>query len=231
MDFNRSLPVEAPAFEPLGSHILRQVRDLILNGQVSPGDSLPETELAALFDVSRGPIRDAISALEREGLVVSEPRRRARVAVLREKDVEEIYSLRRSLEMLASERAARYATDSDFAEMRQILARMESELDDGDAIRLSHLDTAFHDVIYRAARHDRLYRVWTEVRSQVTFFLITRNKAAVSSKSRAIEEHHILLEAMVSRDPRRFAEATERHLLSAYERLSGTMKDPTPNAP
>ena len=52
-------------------------------------------------------------------------------------------------------------TEEDFAEMRDILTKMETELNDGDPIQLSHLDTAFHDVIYRASRHRRLYRAWT----------------------------------------------------------------------
>lgn len=228
MAITPSVPVGVVPFEPLGTHVLKQFRNLILSGEVAPGETLPETEMASLFKVSRGPIRDAISALEREGLVVSEPRRRARVAILDEKDIEEIYSLRRSLELLAAERAAQHATEEDFAEMRDILTRMETELNDGDPIQLSHLDTAFHDVIYRASRHRRLYKAWTEIRCQVTFFLITRNKAAVLSKSNAIEEHHALLEALIARDPERLVKLTDNHLLSAYERLASAMKDSRP---
>ena len=62
----------------------------------------------------------------------------------------------------------------------------------------------------------------------MTFFLITRNKAAVLSKSNAIEEHRALLEALVARDPERLVTLTDNHLLSAYERLASAMKDSQP---
>src|SRR5699024_2876414 len=185
MVMKASFEIEVAPFESLGHYVLRQVRSLILEGKVKPGEILPEVELAELFQVSRGPVRDAINALEREGLVVSEPRRRARVTTLDETDVEEIYSLRKSLETLASERAPKHATTEDIDEMKSILDKMEESLEGGDPILLSHLDTTFHDVIYRASKHKLLYQAWTEIRSQVTFFLIARNREAEYPKEQA----------------------------------------------
>lgn len=205
--------------EPLHVQVLSQIRGMILSGKAAPGQTLAETELAAQLGVSRGPIRDALKVLERERLVVSNPRRRAHVATLNAKDAEEIYSLRRSLELLASQRAIENATQTDLDEMEDVLGRMQRALDENDFIAMSHLDAAFHDVIYRASDHNRLYQLWQEIRAQVTFFLVSREASPITSQSIMIDEHRALLEALADRDADRLLALTEEHLLGAYDRI------------
>ncbi|WP_010314705.1 GntR family transcriptional regulator [Saccharopolyspora spinosa] len=204
---------------PLRERVVAEIRETILTGQVEPGAILPETELANQLGVSRGPVRDALATLEREGLVTSKPNRRARVVVLGLRDVEEIYSLRGSMETLAAQRAATNATDADLQKMRKVLAKMDAALEGQDLVELSRLDAAFHDHIYEASRHDRLYQAWADLRSQVTLFLISRNTNAVTSRDIVIGEHEALLEALTARDADLLVRLTEEHLRGAYERL------------
>lgn len=204
---------------PLHERVVAEIRQAILSGEIQPGAVLAETELAERLGVSRGPVRDALAVLEREGLVSSQPNRRARVAVLGLRDVEEIYSLRRSIEVLAAQRAASNITDVDLQSMRSILTRMDSALDRQDLVELSHLDASFHDHIYEASRHDRLYRTWASLRSQVTLFLISRNTNAATSREIVIDEHESLLEALTARNGDLLVRLTDQHLLGAYERL------------
>ena len=81
----------------LRDHIVTQVRNAILNGTFKPGERIVETAIADQLNVSRAPVREALSALERDGIVVSVPRRGYFVMQLNEKDIEEIYSLRAML--------------------------------------------------------------------------------------------------------------------------------------
>lgn len=208
---------------PLGERVVAEIRQSILSGRARPGGVLPETELAEQLGVSRGPVRDALAILEREGLVTSQPNRRARVAVLGLRDVEEIYSLRRSLEVLASQRAAVNVTDQDLGEMSKILVAMESALDRQDLVELSNLDANFHDRIYLASRHDRLYRAWSDLRSQVILFLVSRNQTAMTSREIAIGEHEELLRALSARNGDLLVKLIDQHLLGAYERLRDAM--------
>ena len=208
---------------PLHEHVVTEIRDSILGGRAQPGSALLETELAEQLGVSRGPVRDALAVLTREGLVSSQPNKRARVVVLGLRDVEEIYSLRRSLESLAAERAAGNVTDLDLQAMSRTLVGMDAALERQDLVELSHLDVGFHDHVYQASRHDRLYRAWSDLRSQVTLFLISRNTAAVTSREIVIGEHEALLEALTARNARLLVRLTEEHLLSAYERLRDAM--------
>ncbi|PRB43050.1 GntR family transcriptional regulator [Arthrobacter sp. MYb23] len=215
--------------QPLRERVIADIREMILSGRVGQGTVLPETDLAEQLGVSRGPVRDALAALQREGLVTLRPNRRARVVSLGLRDVEEIYSLRGQLERLAVQRAALNVTDIDLAAMRKILNRMDSALERQDLIELSQLDTGFHDRIYEASRHDRLYRSWADLRSQVTLFLISRNTTAVTSRDVVVGEHEALLEALTARDTALLVRLMDDHLLGAYERLRDAMILASPN--
>jgi len=208
---------------PLHERVVTEIRDAILDGRSQPGSALLETELAGKLAVSRGPVRDALAVLQREGLVSSLPNKRARVVVLGLRDVEEIYSLRRVLERLAAERATGNVTDLDLAAMSRTLTRMDAALERRDLIELSHLDVGFHDHMYQASRHDRVYRAWADLRSQVTLFLISRNTAALTSREVVVGEHEALLSALTARDAPLLIRLTEEHLASAYERLRDAM--------
>jgi DNA-binding GntR family transcriptional regulator len=208
---------------PLGERVVAEIRRSILSGRARPGAALLETELAEQLGVSRGPVRDALAVLEREGLVYSPPNKRARVVTLGLRDVEEIYSLRRSLERLASERAATNVTDLDLRAMSTVLVKMDAALDRQDLIELGQLDVGFHDHVYLASRHDRLYRAWADIRSQVTLFLISRNTTAVTSREIVVGEHEALLRALTARNADLLVRLTEEHLLGAYERLRDAM--------
>ena len=208
---------------PLLARVVADIRQSILSGRARPGAVLLETELAEQLGVSRGPVRDALALLQREGLVFSPPNKRARVVVLGLRDGEELYSLRRAMERLAAERAASNVTDADLQAMNKLLVRMDGALERRDLLELSHLDVGFHDRVYQASRHDRLYRAWADLRSQVTLFLISRNTAAVTSREIVVGEHEALLRALTARNADLLVRLTEEHLLSAYERLRDAM--------
>ena len=88
----------APIKRSLSDEIIVRLRDAILTGAFPQGERLREENLAASLKVSRGPIREALSKLEREGLVVLNPNRGATVTMITRKDLDEIFSLRLSLE-------------------------------------------------------------------------------------------------------------------------------------
>ena len=85
-----------------------QIRQAIVEGRYRAGQRLVEKNLGEEFQVSRTPVREALRALESEGLVVSLPNKGAVVRSLSAQDVYDIYDLRVRLELLAAERAARY---------------------------------------------------------------------------------------------------------------------------
>jgi DNA-binding GntR family transcriptional regulator len=157
--------------------VVDRLRTGIVRGNFEPGQHLTEAMLAEAFGVSRGPVREALARLAREGLVVFHRHKGATIARLSREELEQIYELRLALERLAMERAVRLATDEDLAAMDLVVSSLErSGRDRIDEVL--ELDLRFHDLIYRAARHPRLYDSWSNIRSQVHAFLFSRTSAA-----------------------------------------------------
>src|SRR6476469_10949085 len=104
------LPLTPTVKRSLADDVVDRLRDAIFHGSFKPGEALREEQLAAMLDVSRGPVREALVQLEREGLVIVRRHRGATVARLSRRDLEEVYSLRLALERLAVQRAVRHAT-------------------------------------------------------------------------------------------------------------------------
>lgn len=208
-----------PPRTSLADYVLEVLREQIATGELAPGAHLRETELAERLDVSRGPIREALAMLKIEGTIELRRHRGAFVSILTSEDVEEVHSLRESIEVLAARRAATRITPAQVARLDEILDLMKvtsGAVEPQEAVRL---DLAFHDVIYDAADHLRLRRVWTSIRSQVFFFLYTRNLNFPDFPTVGFPEHNELRDAVCGGDPERAGRATAAHLSGAYTRL------------
>jgi DNA-binding GntR family transcriptional regulator len=158
----------------LSEEVVSRIRETILRGLFAPGDRLREEELASALGVSRGPIRAALQQLEREGLVVRRRNRGAIVAGLSISDLEEVYSVRLAIEPVACGWASRNAEEQDLLAMQAIIdsfGRLTTKVTVQDA---AEADLSFHDVLYVAARHKRLLRLWRDIRPQAYVFLLSR---------------------------------------------------------
>src|SRR5947209_19844623 len=116
--------LSSPLNRGLAADIALRLRTAILHGYFGPDERLREEALAKSMGVSRGPIREAFSQLEREGLVVIQRNRGTYVARLTREDAEEIYSLRRVLERLAVQRAVAHITPAQIEAMQRIVDMM-----------------------------------------------------------------------------------------------------------
>jgi DNA-binding GntR family transcriptional regulator len=204
----------------LADDVVDRLRDAIFHGSFKPGEPLREEQLAAMLDVSRGPVREALVQLEREGLVLMRRHRGATVARLSRSDLEDVYSLRLALERLAIQRAARYATEQDFAAMEAVLAAFDIALSHGPSEKeVAELDVRFHDLIYQAARHQRLYDCWANLKSQIYIFLLSRNVLDPDFREITVKSHAALLDALRTRDEARATTEIEDHLRGAYDRV------------
>jgi DNA-binding GntR family transcriptional regulator len=213
-------PLTPTVKRSLADDVVDRLRDAIFHGSFKPGEALREEQLAAMLDVSRGPVREALVQLEREGLVLVRRHRGATVARLSRNDLEDVYSLRLALERLAIQRAARYATDQDFAAMEAVLAAFDVALSRGPSEKeVAELDVRFHDLIYQAARHQRLYDCWANLKSQIYIFLLSRNVADPDFRDITVKSHAALLEAIRARDEARATTEIEGHLRGAYDRV------------
>ena len=209
-----------PANRGLGADIATRLRAAILNGYFDPGERLPEESLARTVGVSRGPIREALVQLEREGLIVIRRNRGAFVAQLAREDLEEVYTLRVAIERLAVQRAIQFATDEALDEMQAVVDEIAQHMASGITEQeAAELDLKFHDLIYRASNHRRLHETWTTLRPQIHILLLNRNVAHEDFRDFAVSSHQLILDALRARDEARAVEVTMEHLHGSYERV------------
>jgi DNA-binding GntR family transcriptional regulator len=130
-----------------GHHVAtvhERLRAAILGGEIAAGETTSQATLARDLDVGRTPLREALRMLQREGLVISEPNRRVRIAELSPDDAEELYLMRISLEAIAIKITVPMLTSDDFAQLEGFMAQMDHYMKVGDqpGMRTPHL--AFH---------------------------------------------------------------------------------------
>ena len=215
-----ALTLSPPTRRSLSDEVLESLREAILGGRLAPGEQLRENLLAELIGVSRGPVRDALRQLEREGLVIMRRNRTAFVARLSRQDVDEVYSLRNALECLAVQYACRNATDADWNEMQAVIDAMGAYTDHGMTEQeAAELDLRFHDVLYQAGKHQRLVGCWSDLRPQIHVFLLTRNVANADFRDVAVRGHQEILDALKDRDENRAVSIIEKHLQIGYARV------------
>lgn len=204
----------------LSDEVLDSFRLSIVRGRIKPGYRLNESELAEAFGVSRGPVREALVQLQQEGLVEIERHKGARVTRISREDVEELYELHTDLEHLAARRACRLISADELARMEKLASRYGELVHSGEAEEAVDLDMEFHDTIYRAAHHRRLYTCWSSLlRSQIHAFVFSRSVTDPAYMLPCVPEHVAIYKAIKSGDRDRTAELVEHHLRTAYERL------------
>jgi DNA-binding GntR family transcriptional regulator len=212
-----------PIRRSLSDEVVERIRKAILSGQFVPDEPLRESQLAESMRVSRGPVREALGRLEQEGLVINRSNGRSFVARLSPQDLEEVYSLRRVLERFAMERACQKATSTDLAEMQEVVDEMAAHIQRGITEQeAAELDLRFHDVIYRASRHQRLLNYWGTLRPQIYVFLLSRNVASSDFRESAVLGHQTILDAIRERDVAKAQSLIEGHLDFAYTRVIGS---------
>lgn len=218
---NQAPPLAPARKRTLSEDVTERLRDAILHGYFSPGQPLSEEQLARSLSVSRGPVRDALQQLEREGLVYIGLNGRANIARLSRNDLDQVYSLRLALERLAMVEAMRNAEPEDLDALETALAAIQEAVARGPTVQeAADLDIAFHDLLYRAAHHVRLYDAWANLKSQVYVFLLSRNLADPDFKGQLmIEGHAQVLNALRGEDETYALETIDEHLRAAYSRI------------
>lgn len=122
-----------------------RIRELIISGEFAPGSRLRERELSSALDVSRVPVREALQQLEAEGFIDTSPRRGATVKQITLRDVNELFDVRLSLEVLAARLAAQASARGESSErLQQMMDQAEDATLRHDHEQIPLINTALH---------------------------------------------------------------------------------------
>ncbi len=190
--------------------IHERLRDAILRGEIAPGATSTQSALAEQFGAGRTPLREALRMLQREGLVISEPNRRVRIATLSGDDAEELYIMRISIETIAIRIAVPALTTDDFAELEGYMAQMNHYMTVGDNIGMRTPHKAFHELLTAPAGtrvSDEIGRLFDHAERYRVQFGITGSWEARRA------EHRSIFDAAAERDADLAAERLAAHYL------------------
>jgi DNA-binding GntR family transcriptional regulator len=136
----------------LRERVYRTLKQAILEGRFSPGETLPTRSLAEVLGTSVMPVRDALLRLHAEGGVEVLPNRAARLPVLSRESIAELYEVRLNLEGLAAALAAERIEPAELAEVERAFAAMKTVSERNDVTGFLRENQLFHFGIYRAAK-------------------------------------------------------------------------------
>jgi DNA-binding GntR family transcriptional regulator len=197
--------------------VLNQVRDMIIEGQLTPGSRINEGQLGASLGVSRTPLREAIKTLASEGLVEIIPAKGAIVRRFSEKDIREILEVLKALEQSAARLACARAPDSEIAKIRALHEAMLGFYKARNRMSYFKLNQAIHSAIVQAAGNAMLAQTHETLQARIKRIRFVGHEGP-DRWAAAVAEHEEMMVALEARDAARLEEVVGRHLDAAVER-------------
>lgn len=175
------------------------LKQLIIDGEIAPGERIIETEYSNKFQISRTPIREAIRMLELEGLVESQPTGGVLVKQITEDEIAEVYKIRIALEGIVLEEVIKKAKASDIKHIEKVLKDTEKAFDNNDTPAVFELFSKFNMTLYDIANLSKV----TGMINNINLYLKRFRKLSVESpirKDDAFRDHVNILEAIKKKD-------------------------------
>ncbi|MGO2532040.1 MULTISPECIES: GntR family transcriptional regulator [Micrococcaceae] len=212
-----ALPVRGNSYVEIAYEHLRR---LILSGELAPGNRVTVQPLTESLGLSPTPIRTALAALERQGLLVAQEHRGYFVPKLGRKDILEIYEIREVIDSVASRRVAELESRSDIvAALEELLVQQRHAVSEGDISAYRDLDLAFHKAIWQSSGNHRLLSLAENLLGQVRI----GNNVSSRVPGRvqiALEEHAAIIKALKAGSPQDAENATRAHVREASRALA-----------
>lgn len=197
--------------------VFEKIEDAILSGEFARGDVITELKLCGMLNVSRTPVREALTRLRQEGLV-KESGKGAVVVGVNEDDLYDIYEVRMRIEGLAAAKCAEVITEEQLRALGETLELQEFYTAKNQPESIKKLDSEFHERIYSYCGSKTLEVLLCELHRKVKRY----RKTSVSNPERAVmavKEHREIYEAIAARDTRRAEELTAKHIKNARESI------------
>lgn len=201
--------------------VTKSLRKAILNGTLKKGDRLIQEEWAERLEVSRMPIREALTQLQMEGLVELIPHKGAIVTPITRDDIEEIYHTRALLEGLAVEKSLPFLTEVDKSRLKSILIEMEEmKISDATNDQYIQLNAIFHETLRKGCP-------WPRVQKMVETLGISpiAPNLLVNYYPETQREHRMIYEAVLGGDPAELRSAVKYHVLRTKNNLIQYMEE------
>ncbi|WP_329392043.1 GntR family transcriptional regulator [Streptomyces sp. NBC_01716] len=194
-----------------------EMRRLILDGHLRPGERLSEATISERLGVSRHPVREAFRRLETEGLLEALPRRGVRVVQLDRDELRIVREIRLALELIAVQHTVERADEATLAALRVALEEGHSAAAAADHDKLNALNDQFHELLASGGGSRFLADTLRSVRNQA-HHLVGGKSAAVNQ---SWDEHAAIIQAALARDAELAVLLMRRHLQQRHTNQGG----------
>lgn len=186
----------------LAEQIAESIRNMIVAGDLEPGERIVESRIARDIGVGQPTVREALVALEHQGLVVRKANQGCLVTSLTRTEICQLIRIRAELETLAVELAVETATDSEISKLLEITDAMKVAANERDTQQFFVLDLSFHQTLWRLSNNSFLPRLLEQALAPLLAFLFIRNlrRNLDIDLSDSAQAHVEMAEAMLTRN-------------------------------
>ena len=195
-----------------------EIERLIMTGELPVGSRINESELSQRFNTSRGPIREALRALEEAGLVRNEKNRGVFVREIAFEEADEIYELREALEEIIGRRVALAIKPDAVERLRAMLDAMRSAAQAQDVEQYAQLNLQFHEILLDTAGSKKLTETYKRLVKELHLFRMRALDSGGGLRVSA-DEHRDIVEAIASGDPDIAGRALRQHVAGSRARM------------
>jgi DNA-binding GntR family transcriptional regulator len=205
--------------------VAEKLRRDIFSGARLPRERLVESKLAKTYSVNRMVIRQILSLLEKEDLVVIEPYKGASVADISLSMIAENYQVLAMLEGFATKLATKNLTPTDIDKLKA-LVKTQKQISVKEVKEWQVLNNQFHRIINLKCKNDKLIKILQQnVRFTSYWFLVLSTFGRISENNK---EHGLIVDALSKRDAELAARLMERHILDSGEHLILSIRENLP---
>jgi DNA-binding GntR family transcriptional regulator len=200
----------------LSTDLFSSLRKDILQGKLRQGEKLTEQQICDEYNVSRTPVREAFRQLELEGFIETIPNRGAFVVGFSLQDIQDMYELRKSYEVLAVRWAIERITKEECEKLEEAFEFMEFYTQKKDVEKMLNINMNFHELIYKASHNRMLYHILSSYQLYIKQSR-TASRSDVSSGylEEILTEHRAIFESFKNKDVDAGIDAVSRHLDNA----------------
>lgn len=195
-----------------------EIERLIMTGELPVGSRINESELSQRFNTSRGPIREALRALEEAGLVRNEKNRGVFVREIAFEEADEIYELREALEEIIGRRVALAIKPDAVERLRAMLDAMRSAAQAQDVEQYAQLNLQFHEILLDTAGSKKLTETYKRLVKELHLFRMRALDSGGGLRVSA-DEHRDIVDAIASGDPDTAGRALRQHVAGSRARM------------
>jgi DNA-binding GntR family transcriptional regulator len=203
----------------LKDDVYHTLKNAILVGSLKYGQRITLTEISQILEVSRTPVRDAVTRLEAENLVQSTNKKGILIIGISPKDLRDIFEIRLFLETNAATDVCKKRTKSDLEKLSKLNQAMQNAQIEGNAEKYQFYDDAFHYFLYKVSNKINLYVLLNSLMEYCSFFRSTDNFENMALIKQDLQDHLQLVEAIRARNKHVARKIVEVHLLRLRDAL------------